>query len=143
MNAEFVDTSIHVYSQDATAGDKHAAACALVARIFEERTGVTSIQVLCELYAVTTGKTRHRLTPANALHAVENIAQWRVHEPNVATVRRAIDRSIRHTMSFWDAMVVESAIATDCSVLWTEDLQHNAVYDGVRIRNPFIKGDRT
>ena len=142
MSAEFVDTNIHIYSQDATAGDKHTTACALVARIFEERTGVTSIQVLCEFYAVTTGKARHRITAANALQAIEDIAQWRVHEPSVANVRRAIDRSVRYTMSFWDAMVIESAIAMDCSVLWTEDLQHNAVHDGVRIRNPFIKGER-
>ena len=140
MSAEFVDTNIHVYSQDATAGDKHAVACGLVARIFEERTGVTSIQVLCELYAVITGKVRQRVTSVNAIQAVEDIAQWRVHEPNVANVRRAIDRSIRHSMSFWDAMVVESAIAMDCSVLWTEDLQHDAVHDGVRVRNPFVRG---
>ena len=140
MSAEFVDTNIHVYSQDATAGDKHAAACALVARVFDEHTGVASIQVLCELYAVITGKVRQRVTSVNAIQAVEDIAQWRVHEPNVANVRRAIDRSIRHSMSFWDAMVVESAIAMDCSVLWTEDLQHGAVHDGVRVRNPFVRG---
>jgi len=39
--------------------------------------------------------------------------------------------------SFYDALIVNSAIAGRCDVLLTEDLQHGRVVRGVEIRNPF------
>jgi predicted nucleic acid-binding protein len=44
-----------------------------------------------------------------------------------------------HSLSFWDSMIVSSALACHASTLYTEDLQHDILIDGVlRVRNPFL-----
>lgn len=42
-----------------------------------------------------------------------------------------------HSVSFWDALVLQAASVAGCSVLLTEDLRHGQVLAGVRIENPF------
>ena len=46
----FVDTNILVYAHDPRSGAKHDRAKALVTRLWDERSGVVSTQVLQELY---------------------------------------------------------------------------------------------
>ncbi len=42
------------------------------------------------------------------------------------------------SISFWDALVVESALAAGATRLLTEDLQHGQGFDGMlRVENPF------
>lgn len=139
MNAEFIDSNLHIYSVDPTAGEKYELARALIERVFNENRGATSIQVLCEFYTVVTRKLARPLAAEEALRVVRNLSHWRVHEPTAAHVERAARRASRRKMSFWDAMIVESAIALGCDVLWSEDLHDGAVYEGVRVRNPFKK----
>jgi len=43
----------------------------------------------------------------------------------------------RHRLSFWDAMIIQSAKELGCKVTWTEDLNAGQDYDGVKILNPF------
>ena len=50
----------------------------------------------------------------------------------------AIDLQRLHRISFWDALIVRSAVAANCVCLLSEDLAHNYIIDGVRIENPFI-----
>lgn len=40
-------------------------------------------------------------------------------------------------VSFWDAMILRSAVELGCKTLWTEDLNAGQAIDGVRIANPF------
>jgi predicted nucleic acid-binding protein len=49
----------------------------------------------------------------------------------------AIDLQQRHQLSFWDAMILLSAIRTGSQVVLSEDLNHDQNYDGVRVINPF------
>lgn len=48
----------------------------------------------------------------------------------------------RHAVSWWDALIVAAAQASECSVLLTEDLQAGQVFDGVRVVNPFASPDK-
>jgi hypothetical protein len=52
-------------------------------------------------------------------------------------VLAAIDLHRLHSISFWDALVVRSAVAAGCARVMSEDLQDGQVIDGVRIENPF------
>jgi len=45
----------------------------------------------------------------------------------------------RYGFSIYDGTVVASALETGCRVLYTEDLQHGQVIDGLRIENPFVE----
>jgi predicted nucleic acid-binding protein len=45
----------------------------------------------------------------------------------------------RYALSFWDSLVVASALQIQVPVLYSEDLQHEQVFEGqVKIINPFI-----
>jgi predicted nucleic acid-binding protein len=44
-----------------------------------------------------------------------------------------------YAVSFWDSLVIASALQAQVSVLYSEDLQHEQVIDGrLRIINPFV-----
>ncbi len=138
MSGEFVDSNVHVYSADSSSGRKHTMAVELVDRLFRGNCGGTSIQVLCEFYNVTTRKITRPLSMDDALKVINNLSRWQTHEPNAANVASAIRRANRLKISFWDAMIIESAAALGCATLWSEDLQHGTVYDRVKVLNPFV-----
>ena len=133
---EFVDTNVLIYAHDPDEKSKHAAARELMARLWMDASGRISTQVLQELYVNVTRK-KPRLSPSAAFDLIEELSAWPVYAPTAADVLDAIRRSARHSMSIWDAMIVQAAIASGCSILWSEDLQHGRRYESVTVRNPF------
>ena len=75
----FVDTNVLVYAHDTSAGVKHEKARALVERLWQERSGAVSTQVLQELYVSL------RRTAGRPLASEEA------------------------RVSFWDALVIQSS----------------------------------
>ncbi len=98
-------------------------------------TGVVSLQVLQEYFVTVTRKLR--VDPRIARRKVELLAEFDVAAPDVADILAAIDLHRLHGFSFWDAMVLRTAIQAGCSVLLSEDLQEAREIDGVRITDPF------
>lgn len=56
---------------------------------------------------------------------------------NISDLLSAITLQRRHRMSWWDAMIVNSAIQTDARILWTEDLNHGQRFGHLVVQNPF------
>jgi predicted nucleic acid-binding protein len=56
MSAEFVDSNILVYAHDPTTPAKHDRAQSLVERLWLEKTGRLSIQVMQEFFWIVTRK---------------------------------------------------------------------------------------
>src|SRR5262245_61741161 len=100
---EFVDTNILIYALDRSAGEKRETAVALVERLWSERTGCVSLQVLQEFYVTATK--RLSLPAGEALTQVERLAKWNVHRPSVDDVLLAIQLHRAKKISFWDAMI--------------------------------------
>lgn len=137
---EFVDTNILLYAYDATAGDRHEAARALVERLWRDRRGALSIQVLQEFYVNATRKAAKPIDPESAADRLKSLARWRVHSPLPDDVIAAATWSTRYQLSFWDAMIIRSAAELRCDTLWTENLSDGQVIEGVRLANPFSTG---
>jgi hypothetical protein len=57
-------------------------------------------------------------------------------------VAKAVDRSQEWGISYWDALILTSAIAAGCDRLLSEDLADGASYGGVCVENPFREGRR-
>ena len=57
--------------------------------------------------------------------------------PTPGLYLRTLDIQGRYGFSFWDSMIVASALEAGCTRLLTEDLQHGQVIEGLRIENPF------
>lgn len=51
--------------------------------------------------------------------------------------REARALSERYRFRIYDSLIVAAALEAGCRVLYTEDLQHGQVIDGLRIENPF------
>jgi predicted nucleic acid-binding protein len=134
---EFVDTNILLYAYVATDSEKREVASALVDRLWRERCGAISVQVLQEFYVNATRKISKTSDPEIAVDRLKSLAQWRVHSPLPDDVIAAAALSSRYQLSFWDAMIVRSAAELRCDTLWTEDLNDGQVIEGVQLSNPF------
>ncbi|MBE3581298.1 MAG: PIN domain-containing protein [Thermoanaerobacteraceae bacterium] len=135
--AQFVDTNVLVYAHDISAGEKHNRAKALVEELWEKGTGCLSVQVLQEFYVTITQKVPKPISREIAAQIIASLAKWRVHAPGAADVLEAIEIQQHHRVSFWDAMIIRSAEALGCEILWSEDFSPGQQYGKVRVLNPF------
>ena len=129
----FFDTNILVYAQQMDGkGDR--------ARALFAGGGKLSVQVLNEFTAVSRRKQRR---------------DWREIDEAVADVLTIVDpplpltldlyhsaRSLAqdHQLSFYDALIVATAIEAGCDTLFSEDMQHGRSIGGLSIVNPFLDG---
>ena len=134
---EFVDTNVLLYAYDTAAGKRHGDAAGLVDRLWNERSGAISVQVLQEFFVNATRKVAAPLTPEVAVDRLRSLSRWRVHSPLADDVVAAATLAHRHQLSFWDAMIVRSAAELHCGILWSEDLNDGQLIEGVRVQNPF------
>lgn len=74
----FVDTNILVYAHDRGSGDKHTTARELVARLWRDRAGIVSTQVLPELYVNVRRKARQPISSDEARQLIEDYLAWPV-----------------------------------------------------------------
>jgi predicted nucleic acid-binding protein len=130
----FFDTNVLVYSDDKSSPAKQRRALELVSEHRRTGTGVVSMQVLQEYFVTVTRKLQ--VDARIARRKVELLAEFDVAAPDVPDILAAIDLHRLHGFSFWDALILRSAMEAGCRVLLSEDLQAREV-DGIRIVNPF------
>ena len=124
---------------DLDAPDKKA----IAESIFREHKRVQfSTQVLEEFYVTVTRKLGRPMHPEQALAAVEKFQEYPVAVISSAVVTKGIQRSIDSRISFWDGLIVETALAEGASVLVTEDLQDGWNIGSMRVWNPFKDRDQ-
>ena len=134
-----VDTNILMYAHDASAGEKHERAKALVEELWRDRTGVVSTQVLQELAVNLRKKARRPLDNKATREIVADYLTWQVVVNRGESILEAFDLEARYQISFWDALVVQAAQASGAEVLYSEDLSDGQAYGSVRVVNPLRK----
>lgn len=129
----FFDTNILVYAQQADAKGERARA------LFLEG-GKLSVQVLNEFAVVARrkqGKDWHDI--GEAIADVLTLV-----DPPLALTLELHDSAralaADQKLSFYDALIVASAIGGGCDVLYSEDMQHGRAIGGLAIINPFLEG---
>jgi len=132
----FVDTSILVYAEDRDAGAKHESARDLLVRLWTDRQGVVSVQVLQEFFVTVTKKLRRPLTAARATEIVREYLTWTVVDNTGDLLIQAITLQQAAKLSFWDAMVVQAAIEAGCETLYSEDLNESQRFGSLLVVNP-------
>ena len=137
VKLEFVDTNVLLYAVDHTEAAKQTQAEALLTRLWEERSGSLSVQVLQEFYVNATRKLSRPLAPDTARQVIEDYSLWIVHAPTSASVLAAIKLQREHQVSFWDAMILQSAQDLGAEVLWTEDLNAGQRFGELVVQTPF------
>jgi predicted nucleic acid-binding protein len=133
----FVDTNVLVYARDASEPEKQPQAAAWIDHLWRTRTGRVSFQVLQEYYAVTTRKLEPGLTPEQARADVRDLLAWRPVLVGTDLLEAGWSVEDRFRLSCWDALIVAAARTAGCEYLLTEDLQHGAELEGLRVVSPF------
>lgn len=57
---------------------------------------------------------------------------------NEEAIQKAIDLHIRYHFSFYDSLIIAAALLSHCELLYSEDMQHGQVLEGLTIVNPFL-----
>jgi len=143
MNGDriFIDTNILVYGHDVDAGQKHQIARSTLVELWEQRTGVMSVQVLQEFYVTMTRKVLRPLPSNKVRNIIQDYFSWHIemNDPLSVLVASRIEENYR--ISFWDALIVTAASKANVSKILTEDLQAGRLIEGILIENPFLQGD--
>ncbi|MEI7929363.1 MAG: PIN domain-containing protein [Verrucomicrobiales bacterium] len=132
----FFDTNILLYagsSAPADSGKQRIAEELLLTVPF-----ALSAQVLQEYIANALGKKALGLNEDNITAMLDALAIVEVLPITRELVIRSLQVRRRFQVSHWDASIIAAALELGCKILYTEDLNHDQDYGGVRAINPFI-----
>jgi predicted nucleic acid-binding protein len=134
----FIDTNVLIYAHDVDAEVKHDVAKRILRELWSERTGALSMQVLQEFYVNVTRKIPTPLSKDKARAVVNSYVIWCIDAaPNdIAAAFRIEDES---RISFWDALIVASAMKCGAARILSEDLNPQQKISGIQIQNPFAR----
>lgn len=133
----FVDTNVLAYAHDESETNRQPLARALLDELWRDRSGVVSTQVLSEFYVVATRKFDPPLSRRGAREIVAAYGAWPVVQVDVPLILAASSLEERHTLSFWDALIIEAASRAGARRIVSEDLQGGRRLRGLTIENPF------
>jgi predicted nucleic acid-binding protein len=139
MNA--VDTNVLLYLVDQQEPSKQRRAVALLENLaLADSRPVLLWQVAVEFIAGL--KRRENLGTAVAKDTFDHWQQAQallpLFLPRSNLIPIAFDLINRHSLSFWDALLLAACIEAGVDTLYSEDLSHEAMYDSVKIVNPFV-----
>ncbi|MDJ0658472.1 MAG: PIN domain-containing protein [Crocosphaera sp.] len=132
-----IDTNIWVYAHLKELGNnKHNSALSVLETL---PILVSSTQVLNEYYSVMLKKKVEDVYIQDNIEVIIDIAEIQLIQ--LKTIRLAHEFKLKYRFSYWDSLVLASAMIGDCEYLLTEDLQDNQIitYQSrqIKVINPF------
>jgi predicted nucleic acid-binding protein len=133
MQSYFIDTNILIYAYSETEPDKKNIANTLLA----DRSACISTQVVNEFIWIMSSKYSVNMNLlADVVKSLFTL--YRIDIVDDRTISVAIDLSSRYRFSYWDSLIVSSAMKLSSSILYSEDFQHGQIIDkNITIINPF------
>ena len=133
MNNFALDTNILIYSHDETAFDKQN-----IARDLIVSSPVICSQTLAEYISVLRRVVK---IPKEFIFkaCMPNLKYCQIKLVDIETLQTAERLILRYDFQLFDAIIVASALETECNILYSEDMQHNMKIDRkLSIINPFL-----
>jgi predicted nucleic acid-binding protein len=130
----FLDTNILVYSYSISNEIKYERAI----EIMQYNSCYISTQVISEFCNVLTKKMRFNPLKIKNLTSEFDL-YFNIFTVNKNTTEKALDILDRYGYSYYDSLILSSALESNCSILYSEDLQHGQVIENsLKIINPFV-----
>ena len=138
MSDEFIDSNVFVYLFDETDERKREIASKIVESALQAHSASISFQVVQETLNVLICKLPTPMTTEDAGRFLERVLEplWRI-SPSLALYRRTLDLQARFRYSFYDSLIIASALDAGCTRLYSEDLQDGQRIEGLTLENPF------
>ncbi|MBC7962925.1 MAG: PIN domain-containing protein [Steroidobacteraceae bacterium] len=130
----FVDSNIwiYLYSTDAKA---------LIARKTIDKhfkNIILSTQVIGEVFHSLSRKGIRSKDEARTI-INDLIESFTVVDVTASIATRAMDTSIRYGFTYWDSLIISTALEHDCTILFTEDLHNGQILEKrLAITNPLL-----
>ena len=128
----FVDSNIFVYilSDDQRFREK--------ALNILDSNPVISVQVVNENVMACVKKLK--MSRADAFeHGRRLMSNCAVTSLNESAVHHAFSISTKYNYSFWDSLILASALENNCTIIYSEDMQHQQIIENsLTIINPFL-----
>ena len=134
----FLDTNVFLYEFDAGDRRKAKRASELVRSAVSTGRGVVSYQVVQEFFGVALTKFAKPFTTIGAEEYFSGILKplLAVHSSQRLFLDALRIRE-QHQFAWYDSLIVAAAQQADCSILFTEDMQHGRRIGDLTIENPF------
>lgn len=130
-----LDTNLWVYLYASNTSTKVARIKHLIDEHFQAM--IVSTQILGELYYVLTRKGFQSKEQAKEI-IVKTITTFPVVGIGAINVVKALEVQESYNYSYWDSLLIATALLNEVTVLYSEDMQHNQlVANQTRIINPF------
>ena len=133
----FIDTNIFIYAYTRDDEHKNKISCDLLRKNVMRENIVISTQVINEFYSVMAKyKYSHKQIKS---YLVEIVAQVEVSSLNLRTIESCLLIKEKYDYSWWDSLILTSALENDCQTIYSEDMQYGQVIENtLEIVNPFI-----
>ena len=136
----FVDTNILVSRRDSTEAIKQPKAEQWLMQLWANKSGRISTQVLNEYYVTVTQKLKPGLSKERARSDIRALSVWQPLAMSTSLIESSWEIQDRYDYSWWDTLIISSALLLDCTYLISEDMQHEQVIGSLTIVNPFLVG---
>ena len=132
----FIDTNVILYAHDSRNRSKEVAAIEWMRRLAAQDLATVNLQSLNEV-ANALLKKRWFASPDAAFAIIDGLAEFGDTPLSWAEIRiaRLLHKSTGY--SWWDCLLLASALELGCSHFLSEDLQDGQVIGGLTIINPF------
>lgn len=135
MKKYFIDTDIIVYANDKRDKAKQQKAIGLITQMMKQGNGTISTQVIQEYADAALNKLNQAQDVV--LRQIKLLESLEVVNQTSEQIRRAIEIMHAYKINFWDACIISNAEYSNCSVIYSEDLNTGQFYSGILIQNPF------
>ncbi len=134
----FLDTNIFIYTFDSGNPKKQKRANELIRTALKNNTGCISFQVVQEFMNVATRKFAAPLSIRDCEKYLSSILSPLCEVfVSIDLYSRALEVMERWQFSFYDSLIVAAALQANCSILYSEDLQHEQRIGDLTVHNPF------
>lgn len=130
----FIDTNILVYAYVDTDLDKYNKAREFMDSLIDTEVYI-STQILNEVYSALK---KNSVNDAETKYYVEYcISKYNILSVTLNDVKKCLDVRERYKYSYWDSLVLATAVNGECTTVYSEDMQNKQlIYSGLRIINP-------
>ena len=128
----FLDTNIIIYAFSNDTNKKQ------ISKQFLKKSPIISIQVINETLSVGYKKLKLSHNEIMEIFIFLN-KSCTIVNIETQTIELAINLKENYKFSYWDSLIIASALENDCKHLYSEDLQHDQIIQNrIKIVNPFL-----
>ncbi|MDR0515687.1 MAG: PIN domain-containing protein [Fibromonadaceae bacterium] len=137
IDCVFLDTNILIYAHSRDDEQKFKITEFLLDEKLKDSRIFVSVQIVNEFYSVMS---KYKMPHSRIKECVKDLSLYaNIKSISFDTVKSAFYIKKKYHYSWWDSLVLASALENDCKIIYSEDMQHGQVIENtLEIVNPFI-----